>query len=1213
MKNKYMSRERGHQKPRKARPVLPVESHLLAEEGRRFARILSPEKVGAPTHVASCVMAEFSVYCVEYHRGEQASNAPILPILDILDTGAQLIGDICGRAGIAFKDFPSTLIFSLFNSTICSRRSSRSVLLVDSSSSKTERTVWDFSVDSRRCRLIGAASDNRDSALDMTEALAHLRSSPDVVARKIEEFDGNAKVSDSAYSNSSNSQSQSSESSVSRHNNQSESSGYCDGLPSLFESREALQSGSKRKDKEHKKKKSKTTSAENVESELILTNTGQQSDAAVQLPSYADTNAPSNTVQHYAAVVELVDAEDPGERKGETWSGPGAGLGPRTNAQDESSFQDERFCTVVSMQDGLVLCTTSSLGRALGFARDSWTGRPFADFAQPRDKDSLRHQITREDKGSKAPEETSISSKLTRRHSATWRISYVDPDVARYLGHLPQDMVGRSLFDFYHPEDVPIIKEIHETVTKMEGSSFRSKPYRFAGRNGDYVTLETHWSSFINPWTKKIEFVVGQHRVLEGPEMNDQLSKEPNRDEPFTLREKLAERNEAIEEEIRTLLRENFSKVSEVGEQLDTSTRYNVLASFMESLLHEVESSKVVKDPTGDDRSFSGSRNPLLQEHDSVIIGEMSPHHEYQDSKSSTETLPSYNQLNFNENIERFFNSEPPFIATYGSDEENTTFVSVPSSDEGRQVQSICAGRKCISPTNGSGISGSGSTECLSSGSNNLTSSASREETLIVKINNMGPEHFKHPMLTKSLLNKHNEDMEKLMVQKHKELRSRIKYSNRLKDSLKKVTADKSFRQPHGTKRRLNHCCEIGNLKMARHEDTLGINNAGITSINTTIANNTLSLGQSNVNVTMRAPIAAMVSLTPAQPCITTNGGCFQALPRLPVFPSMIPVYYVPVSETKDSMTGSVPKNSSTCPSAQALLQNPYMLVPVQCVTNRMGDMFYPSIIGAPAPTYRPFSMSEHASATCNRSESVADNSMEMKEPTIQATRVKGERGSTAVASEFSKKVQSSGEMFSPCVSVDGGCSSLVESAMPVNIKPPRHNNYNGDGSSSSSIYSSFLYKSSGSSCNPDQKTQEKEKRHPCQGMLRKEPSWLEGVDLTPQLIYEYQMPLKAIDEVLQKDKNALKNMNQPLLVNDQLSQLYTDLELDGFGTKLMLEDGNTSSSSDSDSSVENVTLMNRRTEFGHYSTQEDRCSCTEHAMIYEKKVRMPSVQEITS
>lgn len=66
-----------------------------------------------------------------------------------------------------------------------------------------------------------------------------------------------------------------------------------------------------------------------------------------------------------------------------------------------------------------------------------------------------------------------------------------------------------------------------------------------------------------------------------------------------------------------------------------------------------------------------GSRNPLLQEHDSVMLGEISPHHEYYDSKSSTETPPSYNQLNYNENIERFFKSKPPVATMYGSDEEN--------------------------------------------------------------------------------------------------------------------------------------------------------------------------------------------------------------------------------------------------------------------------------------------------------------------------------------------------------------------------------------------------------------------------------------------------------------------------------------------------------------------------------------------------------------
>ena len=54
-----------------------------------------------------------------------------------------------------------------------------------------------------------------------------------------------------------------------------------------------------------------------------------------------------------------------------------------------------------------------------------------------------------------------------------------------------------------------------------------------------------------------------------------------------------------------------------------------------------------------------------------MMLGEISPHHEYYDSKSSTETPPSYNQLNYNENIERFFKSKPPVATMYGSDEEN--------------------------------------------------------------------------------------------------------------------------------------------------------------------------------------------------------------------------------------------------------------------------------------------------------------------------------------------------------------------------------------------------------------------------------------------------------------------------------------------------------------------------------------------------------------
>lgn len=68
-----------------------------------------------------------------------------------------------------------------------------------------------------------------------------------------------------------------------------------------------------------------------------------------------------------------------------------------------------------------------------------------------------------------APEETIISSKFTTRHTATCHLSHCDPEVVQYFGYLPQDMVGRSLFEFYHPEDLPFIKDIYETVSTNYG------------------------------------------------------------------------------------------------------------------------------------------------------------------------------------------------------------------------------------------------------------------------------------------------------------------------------------------------------------------------------------------------------------------------------------------------------------------------------------------------------------------------------------------------------------------------------------------------------------------------------------------------------------------------------------------------------------------------------------------------------------------------
>lgn len=52
--------------------------------------------------------------------------------------------------------------------------------------------------------------------------------------------------------------------------------------------------------------------------------------------------------------------------------------------------------------------------------------------------------------------------KFATRLLASTHLSAVDPECVPYLGFLPQDMLGRSVLEFYHPEDMPFMKDVYE-------------------------------------------------------------------------------------------------------------------------------------------------------------------------------------------------------------------------------------------------------------------------------------------------------------------------------------------------------------------------------------------------------------------------------------------------------------------------------------------------------------------------------------------------------------------------------------------------------------------------------------------------------------------------------------------------------------------------------------------------------------------------------
>jgi PAS domain len=60
-------------------------------------------------------------------------------------------------------------------------------------------------------------------------------------------------------------------------------------------------------------------------------------------------------------------------------------------------------------------------------------------------------------------DEPRISPKFLMRHSATGELVHVDTEVVPHFGYLPQDMIGVSVFDFFHPEDMQYLKEVYMT------------------------------------------------------------------------------------------------------------------------------------------------------------------------------------------------------------------------------------------------------------------------------------------------------------------------------------------------------------------------------------------------------------------------------------------------------------------------------------------------------------------------------------------------------------------------------------------------------------------------------------------------------------------------------------------------------------------------------------------------------------------------------
>ncbi|XP_041626689.1 period circadian protein homolog 3 isoform X3 [Vulpes lagopus] len=138
--------------------------------------------------------------------------------------------------------------------------------------------------------------------------------------------------------------------------------------------------------------------------------------------------------------------------------------------------------------------------------------------AQPEPEPCCLTLVEKIHSGYEAPRIPVDKRIFTTTHTPGCVFLEIDERAVPLLGYLPQDLMGRSVLTYLHPEDRSLMLTVHQKVLKYAGHPpFEHSPIRFCTQNGDYVILDSSWSSFVNPWSRKVSFIIGRHKVRMSP------------------------------------------------------------------------------------------------------------------------------------------------------------------------------------------------------------------------------------------------------------------------------------------------------------------------------------------------------------------------------------------------------------------------------------------------------------------------------------------------------------------------------------------------------------------------------------------------------------------------------------------------------------------------------------------------------------------------
>ncbi|XP_010614733.1 aryl hydrocarbon receptor nuclear translocator isoform X8 [Fukomys damarensis] len=100
------------------------------------------------------------------------------------------------------------------------------------------------------------------------------------------------------------------------------------------------------------------------------------------------------------------------------------------------------------------------------------------------------------------------------RHNIEGIFTFVDHRCVATVGYQPQELLGKNIVEFCHPEDQQLLRDSFQQVVKLKGQVL-SVMFRFRSKNREWLWMRTSSFTFQNPYSDEIEYIICTNTIVK--------------------------------------------------------------------------------------------------------------------------------------------------------------------------------------------------------------------------------------------------------------------------------------------------------------------------------------------------------------------------------------------------------------------------------------------------------------------------------------------------------------------------------------------------------------------------------------------------------------------------------------------------------------------------------------------------------------------------